>query len=884
MPVTLVTNCCYTLSLGDQRLRRLLSESREQATYMGVLDQIKDWFYSGQKKSSLNLMFTLLREMDTPGKLADFKSRHGELLKKLFQNCRKRDLITFWHALDDQGHSLVNNAISIGDSETVERCLSLLDFFPLGRFDGFEVAELTACQIYGREPFTVLGLAMLDNRPDMAFAFLALHRAVTDKCWGLEIAEVEMELADGYVFGEHIYIALRLALRSARDRAQFDGIRQVLEAVRRATADTFPWIQCATFNRLLRDIAEDGEFGSLKSALRNGDNPALISCFETVLSIADLHHRQEFWTNCLQPDFFLILDKLALNAQTETDLLNKFKAFDRYVALYGPIGVSMPENIFCVGNRSASVNIATLLALALKHRQTVFSSWLLKLLNEVNLDTSVRAVLSSLTIELFNRSDWSSLEFLFNSAPPNLAQMLLEVLFDNPDRLSEDAYREFIQSMNFATGRFVMSKVDEGNRGTLSVKEGNLVLLLMSVELIVEREQAQTPAQTGKFMLENNGFFVQLMAYCTHHEIATTRALAARLYDQYLKLDALLPHAAFLARYCGLADGIRSSSSEEEIGPETDDATLAARAEKNPIQRTDRVYIFVCPKPGQGPEGQLWTGVLLNQENIESMFGQQDVEWPADTFTEVVDIEGRREVAEKLLGDNVAQTYRQFPVFAKRYNEMEASRLLKKLFQIIDLNYIAASEDEVSTDYTGYFLAASAVNKMSQGPKFIDLADQERLKKIFGKYLIMPVTDPTTLEQVPTIRSDHLKKIYALYGLVTEPGTAQDKIDAAQTLFCLATLFCRFSSQSMFGVGSDSPSAIRYYAGALLKQAFELAPSVVKTSSYLGFMDALYGLKENVQTCTDVLSRSMADYIRAQKSPQFEARFFRIKPAAWQLT
>lgn len=490
---------------------------------------------------------------------------------------------------------------------------------------------------------------------------------------------------------------------------------------------------------------------------------------------------------------------------------------------------------------------------------------LLTIVSQLNVDDGLKKCLMGMIAQAMNG--------LTVQQKNNLAKSARDIW------LNDNGYLDNKEVLTFVKFILPLTVID-GNLGRLVASGRYLALLVDYVQDCVQKENNSHPKRTGEFMLNNNGFFVQLMVLCTMHKELELRQAAEALYDQYLSLDALKPHAQFLADYCFLADGIRSSSSSEEIALEADPAD---RAQKNPVKKTDRVYIFVCPKPGQGPDGKLWTGVLLHQEDIENMLGLQDVEWPGDTFTEAVDIEGRREIAEKLLGSNVTKTYLQFPVFAKRYAEIEATFLLKKLFQLLDLRHATITpQGAVSIDYTAYFLEALAVNKMT-GPKFTGIEDQERLMEIFGKYLIMPHGDPETLEQVPTVQSEHLKRIYALYGLTTEPEMAQDKVNAAQTLFCLATLFCRFSSSSMFGEGGDSPRAIRYYAGALLKQAVELAPDVIKTSDYLGFMNALYGLTQNVETCTYVLSLSMAVYIRAQHSPQFSSCFSRMKPAAWQL-
>lgn len=414
----------------------------------------------------------------------------------------------------------------------------------------------------------------------------------------------------------------------------------------------------------------------------------------------------------------------------------------------------------------------------------------------------------------------------------------------------------------------------------LTIRAGNerqLVATAKQLELLVEYLIKQNVSRQYYYMLNYNGFFIQLMALCTHHEKPNTRKGAAELYDQYLKLDAVRPHAAYLREYYDQADGIRSRSSAEDLEEVADPET---RATARPLLASDPFYIFICDKPKQEKSGPFCYAVLLSKNDLAGIFDKEDYEWPLNTFTDALESDSRDEIAVKLNGVAVADTYLQFPIFAKRYADIVSTRLFRKLFQIIDLNYIATSSDQVSHDYSDQFIRALSVNR-TYTPKLTSDDDRVRLNAIFDRYLVRPESQDWTPEIVPAIRDDHLKEIYALYELEIEPDTEQDKIKAAQMLFCLATLFCKFSSKSVFGKEDESPLAIRFYAGALLKQAYELAPNMIGDERYGGFRNSLYGF-EDAETCTNMLTEAMGNYIRAH-SPEFRSTLAKIKPVAWNL-
>jgi hypothetical protein len=102
-------------------------------------------------------------------------------------------------------------------------------------------------------------------------------------------------------------------------------------------------------------------------------------------------------------------------------------------------------------------------------------------------------------------------------------------------------------------------------------------------------------------------------------------------------------------------------------------------------------------------------------------------------------------------------------------------------------------------------------------------------------------------------------------------------------MLVLATLFTRYSSSALFGVGSDSPQAVRAYAYALLNEAQRLDPTLVDTASMSDWQARLSG---QAFSCTAVLSNMMTTHIRdevkAQPNSPLEQVFLGLYPAAWR--
>jgi hypothetical protein len=68
----------------------------------------------------------------------------------------------------------------------------------------------------------------------------------------------------------------------------------------------------------------------------------------------------------------------------------------------------------------------------------------------------------------------------------------------------------------------------------------------------------------------------------------------------------------------------------------------------------------------------------------------------------------------------------------------------------------------------------------------------------------------------------------------------------------MAALYTRYSSSHVFGAENDSPDALRLYAEALLRKAYDEAPELLPKSEFKDWLDRLRG-ENGTLTCTAFL-------------------------------
>jgi hypothetical protein len=145
-------------------------------------------------------------------------------------------------------------------------------------------------------------------------------------------------------------------------------------------------------------------------------------------------------------------------------------------------------------------------------------------------------------------------------------------------------------------------------------------------------------------MLDNNGFFVQLMALCANHTEPGIREVAERLYDQYLALPELEQHSKLL-RDTFDCHGIRGSV----------DYTLNLNP-LVPLKDDDPAYLFVHKQAG----GNAYQGLILSKNQMNGMVSADPThEWSNVMLTrETLQPDGLNTVDVVRSGDfNPAEIY-----------------------------------------------------------------------------------------------------------------------------------------------------------------------------------------------------------------------------------
>ncbi len=396
----------------------------------------------------------------------------------------------------------------------------------------------------------------------------------------------------------------------------------------------------------------------------------------------------------------------------------------------------------------------------------------------------------------------------------------------------------------------------------LSADTHQLKVLIQLVQNIVQSEGGDTGNRIGTFMLDNNGFFVQLVALCTNHTEPDIRKAAEMLYDQYLALPEVEQHSKLL-RDTFDSHGIRGS-----IDYTQDHQPLV------PLKDDDSAYLFVHRSAGSAA----YEGLILSRAQLNGMVSVDLAhEWSNVTLTrQTLQPDGLNTVAAVSLGDfNPAEVYSQFPLFRTPYQIRSQQAAINKLLESLNLKYSNNNGEAglLTQDYTSVFRLA--LNHRTSKTKLTDAGNQNTLRKIFGRFLTEPDRQTWSLQSLPTLTDTHIANLLQNYRPLC--GGASNANDA-RILFSLAAVMANLSSSSYLGTEFDSPTAIRFYAAGLLKKAYQVDPSVCSKEDHDLYMSKLLGLA-GAFTCTALLSKAMMDHAKTQ--PDFSRILMAIKPAAW---
>ncbi|MDR5610027.1 MULTISPECIES: hypothetical protein [unclassified Arsenophonus] len=198
-----------------------------------------------------------------------------------------------------------------------------------------------------------------------------------------------------------------------------------------------------------------------------------------------------------------------------------------------------------------------------------------------------------------------------------------------------------------------------------------------------------------------------------------------------------------------------------------------------------------------------------------------------------------------------------FILFASSYQFCQQQMCFIKLLDSLELGDLRATFE-------------TATKQSSSAFKLIGFDNDAKLKTIFANKFNQYVEKDITYY---CLTDEYATQLLATYQLTDATPQRQ-----AEVLLCLSALFCKYSSSALFGTEYDSPLPLRYFAFALMEQAYRLAPTTLGSEEqYRDWTNRLLG-HEREFTCSAVLSNMMVTYIKAH----FPTIIAGIMPPAWR--
>jgi hypothetical protein len=461
---------------------------------------------------------------------------------------------------------------------------------------------------------------------------------------------------------------------------------------------------------------------------------------------------------------------------------------------------------------------------------------------------------------LFDVEDFPDDPFPFGNIYDS-AQAIMDVFMNNPLYTRDPIIFAFIKK------HVVSGRITAGN--TTELECSGMPELRLLLEVISSDQQ---PAQ---FMLDNNGFFIQLMMVCTEKSMdADIQQHAQLLYQRYLNLAQLSKAKELIENVlmsdARLTDGLDKEDTGKELpaGP-----CFAFFNTQETINQ-------------QGANSSTHHILILDRAQLRAMqrsdSSDADCKWDALCYATGETPENILLVAPEQ--QNLSEILSVFSLFTDAYHFKLNSATFRELLTTINLNYSNTNNDVnlLSKDYTPLFIETLATSKSTT--KLCNAQDQMTLNAIFSPLLLPhPLPVVTYLEAVK-ISLSHYDQLLEVYRL-----SQSSNVVKAQTLFCLGAVFAKYSSSYMFGQETQSPQALRAYAAALLAKGYEIDSTIftgkknTAEANFTDWMQKLLGGKDangnSSFTCTAVLFGELLRH--AKKQPDFNDVMAKIKPPAW---
>jgi hypothetical protein len=419
---------------------------------------------------------------------------------------------------------------------------------------------------------------------------------------------------------------------------------------------------------------------------------------------------------------------------------------------------------------------------------------------------------------------------LENVDTSSVNQALLDIWMKNPLYVNDE------QIVTFIKEKILVSQIETTNTSELKVSgEKELQLFL---DIVNSKEETVQ----NKFMLDNNGFFVQLLALCIGHKNSEIKEQAVHLYHNYMNLSEM--------------KGYKNSDTFLGNGPEGNLEEIESNLnEIRDINPEDPAFVFF-----RKDEDGTTHALVVSQDMIEGMLKPDpNYEWANVTYNRNNSVTVVVEVAE---------AYSPFPLFHTGYQSQLHKAAFPRLLNAFELNFTNPDNDEntVSRDYNFYF--KDALDLTGYKVKLTGDADQIALGKIF-----IPL-----LDEDKGVTDQHFKQIDKIFGLSkSRLSTTQQ----AQYLLCLSAMFVTYSSAYFFGREGESPEALRHYAAGLIIKAKTLDENVSKNNvgedQSVDWLSRLKG-QNSAFTCTAVLKTMMKQHA---KEMGFSDLMGRVKPPGW---
>lgn len=460
----------------------------------------------------------------------------------------------------------------------------------------------------------------------------------------------------------------------------------------------------------------------------------------------------------------------------------------------------------------------------------------------------------------------NSINGKYNSLKINLVHQIIDSLGDTDISTVNAALADILLGNNiylkdskinaFIKNKIITAKMEAANTAPLKAgSEQELELFLTIVEEEIDQK---------KFMLEKNGFFIQLMMLCTEKDVdRNIQARAQQLYAKYLNLDELKAARRIIVDEIDgdilLVDGLEKNMANGEDLPaghcfafymKVDDMShflILDRTQMKAMQRTDSTDAECrWDNIGYAQENKVGVEPTINPENMD---------------------------LEKI--------FSLYPLFSNNYVNRLRDADINILLELMDLKYTNKDDDP---NYHTMDYRPILKQGLSTPTSAINLCDEQHqltLTEIFKRFSSPTKFEFDTYLKPVEIEQTHLDKVINKLKL-------NGKSDLTVGRFCywFAYLFAKFSSTYLFGTENESPQAIRAHAGAWLISAFKKAPSVfgddldTQKTYFTKLMKILLGGKDDkgkaVFTCTAVAAGGMSSH--AARNREFNEIGKRIRP------